>query len=732
MAKARAEWTAARGVVAGGGVVQGRAPDRFRGGSRLDAGRVEGVTALRLSVWPAGQEREPASLALDPACRGVTWSPVSASRLGAELRWRQEAASRWVLERPLAPEERCLGLGELYRGLNRRGQSHWLFTTDEPRHTESSPALYKAVPFLILERDGLVVGLFLDSPAPQRWDLGSDLGETLRVTLLSRRGWQLTCLGPAPLPDVVAAFTRLTGRTALPPRWSLGHQQSRWSYATESEVRRIARELRRRRIPSDVVVIDIDYMRDYRVFSVERSRFPRFERMVRDLGRAGWRVVTIVDPAVKRDGGDPVYRRGRARSVYCRDDEGRPFVARVWAGPSCFPDFLRPEVRDWWGEELTALTRLGVGGIWNDMNEPCAFDIPTWLDPKANELPPDWEQRFLQAATEGPVGHFEVRAAYGSQMARAAWDTLLQQRPNERPFVLSRAGYAGMQRFGAVWLGDNMSWFEHLRLSIPMLLSMGLSGVPFAGVDVGGFGHDADGELLVRWYQLGIFYPFFRNHCAMRQRAQEPWAFGPVVEDHVRRLIEVRYRLLPYLEALFAEHAATGAPILRPLSWHSPQDATAREIEDQFYFGPALMVAPIVHRGRRRRSVYLPAGRWYPFDGGASLSGGRWHEVEVGFDAVPAHVRGGTLLPLAEPVQHTGELAQADVVFRAYGARATGRYREDDGCSLGYQRGGWSEWDLRLERGELRAVARQLGHPATGRRYFLEQNGVRSPVVLPR
>jgi alpha-glucosidase len=724
-------WVAARTVPERPRTRSARPRRRLRGQARCETTIIEGVAAVRLSLWPAGAAGAPESYAVDPAA-SFPWEPAPEGALDATITWRQAAPDRWLIERPLEDAERCLGLGELYRGLDRRGKSHWLLTTDDPHHTESSPALYKSIPFVLLERDGNALGMLVDTPAPQRWDLGVDLFPGLQVTVLSRRGFQVTTLGPAPLPAVVGAFTRLTGRAPLPPRWSLGHQQSRWSYATEREARRIVRELRRRRIPSDAVVLDIDYMEDYRVFTVDRGRFPRFERMVRDLGRAGMRVVTILDPAVKKDAADPVYARGVQRGVFCRDRRGRPFVAKVWAGPSCFPDFLRPEVRAWWGQEMESLLRRGVAGIWNDMNEPCAFDVPQWLDWSASELPPDGAQQFLQQSSEGSVGHLEVRAAYGSQMARAAWETLRRVRPDERPFVLSRSGYAGMQRYGAVWLGDNTSWFEHQRLSIPMLLSMGLSGVPFAGVDVGGFGQDADGELLVRWYQLGIFYPFFRNHCAMGRRAQEPWAFGDRVERCIRRLIEVRYQLLPYLESLFVEHAATGAPILRPLFWHAPADPAAREIEDAFFFGPDVLVAPIVERGRRHRTVYLPEGRWHPFDGGPPLLGERHHTIEVGFDAVPAFVREGAILPLAAPVQHSGELPAAELVFRCVGSRATGRYREDDGATLGYARGEESVWDLRFARGELRAVARHLGFPPTARRYFVEHEGQRRPFVLPR
>jgi alpha-glucosidase len=421
-----------------------------------------------------------------------------------------------------------------------------------------------------------------------------------------------------------------------------------------------------------------------------------------------------------------------AHDVFCRTASGEPYVGRVWAGKSHLPDFIRADVRAWWGERLRFFDEVGVAGIWNDMNEPSLFNDQRPLDTSRSDLPPDDEQLFLQQTPEGPVGHFEVRNLYGSQMARAAHEALLEHRPDERPFVLSRSAYAGHQRYGAVWLGDNNSWFEHLRLSIPMLVSMGLSGVPFAGVDVGGFGADADGELLARWYQLAIFYPFLRNHCALGQRAQEPWAFGPETEEHVKRLIEVRYQLLPYIESLFHEHRRTGAPLMRPLGWHAPDDAVAREVEDQFFFGADLLVAPIVHRGHKRRAVYLPAGKWHPFGGGASLLGERYHDIAIGYSEVPAFVRDGSIVPLAEVVQHTGELGTAAITFHCFGKRAAGTYREDDGHSLGYQLGECSEWKLSYTGGRFRAQAQQLGHAEGRRSYFVSDGTTRRSVELPR
>jgi alpha-glucosidase len=704
-------------------------PRRPRGYEQIAVAHIERVAVVKFEVCP-GSAPAPESFALDPALT-VAWSRAKRPELPLPVTVTQETKSRWVIDFPLPAKVRCLALGERYGGLNLRGRLHTLLATDNPHHLESSDALYKSIPFLALEQGEQSIGVFLDSPAPQRWHLDRELDGAGRIELLSRRGWQLYLLGPARLPDVVAAFTRLTGRAELPPIWSLGHQQSRWSYPSELVVRRLAEQFRARKIPCDTLVLDIDYMDRYRVFTVSRKRFPEFERMVRALSRKGFHLVSIVDPGVAKTEHDPTYREGRHRGMFCRTPKGKLFVDEVWPGPACFPDFLRPEVRAWWGQKLGYLRSLGVAGIWNDMNEPAFFRRRKLFDPGSRKLPRDLDQPFLQQTPEGPVGHLEVRNLYGSTMAQATVEALRRMQPNQRPFVLSRSCYAGIQRFSAVWLGDNTSWFEHLRLSIPMLLNLGLSGVPFSGADVGGFGGDADGELLVRWYQLGIFYPFFRNHCARGHRAQEPWAFGARVERSIRRLIEARYRLLPYLQGLFVEHREQGAPIMRPLLWHYPEDSIAARIDDQFLFGRDLLVAPIVARGQTSRTVYLPRGKWYAFDGGPPLKGGGFHSVDWALDSVPAFVREGAILALADVVQHTGELTHASLTFRCYGSLCHGRFWQDDGRSLGYQRGEFNDWELGLRRGRFSVRARHLGFTAPTRRYSCEAMGKRWPVSLP-
>lgn len=687
----------------------------------MESARLTGVPALRLSVWPRNQKGPPQSFAV--AARPA-WKRAASRKLPLSVRWKRAAPSRWEIDFHLSKAAPCFGLGENCSArLNLRGRSWTLFATDDPLHVETMDAMYKSIPFLIVFRGSRSLGLFLDSPACQRWDLDESLRGRGSVQLLSRRGWQLHLLGPAPLPDLVRAYTELTGRAALPPLWSLGHQQSRWSYPDEKTVKNIAREFRRRKIPCDTIVLDIDFMEGYRVFTHSRRKFPRFKKMIGELARDDFRVVTIVDPGVKQDPKYRVFAEGRRKGCFCKTSRGQVFIDRVWPGKAAFPDFLRADVRGWWGRMHQFYLDNGVSGIWNDMNEPAMFDHMKVLARNARELPPDSKQLFIQQTPEGRVGHFEVRNLYGFQMSRATREGLAALRPNERAFVLTRSAYAGVQRYAAVWLGDNMSWFEHLKSSVPMLINMGLSGVPFCGVDIGGFGGDCYAELLLRWYAVGIFYPFFRNHCALGWRAQEPWAFGSEVEAHCRKFIETRYRLLPYIQSLFWEHARTGAPLIRPLSWHHPDDKAAVAIDDQFLFGSDLLVAPVLERTRVERSVYFPRGLWHPWGGGRPFQGGCTHIVRLGLGDVPAFVRDGAILPLSDVVQSTAALRSAPVSFTCFGSTCRGVYFEDDGKNLDYERGVYNEWKLSLTKGRFTARAVHRGYAAPSRRFRVHRVG---------
>ena len=394
---------------------------------------------MRLGVWPGGRRGPPRSFAV---VGDAAWRPLRFGSLPFQLEWRRPKSSRWELSFRLPAGAVCSGLGENCSGrLNLRSRSWTLFATDDPLHVETMDAMYKSIPLLVVIYRGRSTGLFLDSPARQRWDLDSGLAGRAGVQLLTRRGWQLYAMGPAPLPKIVEAYTRLTGRSHLPPLWSLGHQQSRWSYPDQKTVLSIAKEFRARRIPCDAIVLDIDTMEGYRVFTHSRKNFPGFKKMITDLARRNFRVVTIIDPGVKKDPRYPIYADGLNRGMFCRTSAGKVFIDKVWPGDAAFPDFLRGDVRAWWGSKHAFYFDNGVSGIWNDMNEPSLFNNQKPLPKAAAELPPDGKQLFVQQAPEGPVGHFEVRNLYGFQMSRATFDGWRELRPAERPFILTRSGF---------------------------------------------------------------------------------------------------------------------------------------------------------------------------------------------------------------------------------------------------------------------------------------------------
>jgi alpha-glucosidase len=496
--------------------------------------------------------------------------------------------------------ERYFGCGERTSGLEKTGSHQIFYNVDPPLgHTTSFNNLYSSIPFTLSIASGKAHGLFFDNTHRVEFDLALESED--RAYYGSEGGaivYYVFC-GPTP-KEVVDRYTELTGRTPMPPLWSIGNQQCRYSYMNEEEVREVASGFRERNIPCDVIYLDIHYMDGYRVFTWNRDRFPDPQRLISDLGEQGFRVVTIVDPGVKVDENYSVYTDGRDKDLYCKTSDGDEYHNAVWPGVCAFPDFTNPETRQWWGENQSVLTDAGVAGIWCDMNEPALF-IPDGATMPDDVVHPGGRASEVR-------WHAQIHNTYGSLMARAAREGLLALCPDERPFVITRAGYAGLQRHAMQWTGDNSSWWEHLWMSMPQLQNLALSGVAWAGVDIGGFGGDTNGELLARWYEFGIFQPFCRNHTTLGTRRQEPWVFGEPYESVCRKMVKLRQRLLPYLYTLFEECHRTGAPILRPLLFEYPEDETTYTADDEFLLGDALLVAPITRPGVEHRHVYLPEG----------------------------------------------------------------------------------------------------------------------------
>lgn len=620
----------------------------------------------------------------------------------------------------LADGESIFGLGESTGPLNKRGLIREFWNADVLGQAScihpSLRNLYVSIPFALSVREGRAGGLFWDNPARQTWDIGCTEPDEFRLRAASRAGdlqspsvasestgrrlqtagtgagSLYVFLGPTPA-DVVARFTELTGRIPLPPRWALGYHQSRYSYASRRELERIAREFRRRKIPCDALHLDIHHMDGHRVFTFGKS-FPRPREMLAKLARQGFKAVAIVDPGVKDDPKFGVLKRGLAQRAFVKAPGGRrDFIGKVWPGKSRFPDFLNPRVRRWWAEEQAAFQRLGLAGIWNDMNEPALFDTPGKTLPetcvhRSCNLQVANQTDAQAEACDYATPHAAVHNLYGSAMAAASREGALLAAPDKRPFILTRAGYAGIQRHAAVWTGDNSSTWEHLAESIPMLLNLSLSGVAFCGADTGGFMDNCTGELLARWTQLAAFTPFFRNHANIDSRRQEPWALGPRTEALCRDAITLRYQMLPYLECLFAEAHRTGTPIMRPLLWHHPNDPAAVACEDQFLLGENLMVAPILRPGAPARSVYLPHGLWFDFWSGGLFEGGQHIVAEAVAEHIPVFVRAGAVIPTTTPRQFLTSERDATVNLHVWPhGRSSFTWHEDDGESLGYERG---------------------------------------------
>lgn len=534
---------------------------------------------------------------------------------------------RVLFERRLALSERLYGLGDKTGPLDRRGRVYELWNTDAPNYTPATDPLYKAIPLVFGVDADSAWGVFVDSTARVVVDTRGD-----RLRIRGTGQPEVHVFEGQRFGDVFAEASKLVGRTPLPPKWALGYHQSRWSYDTADEVLAIAREFRRRQIPLDAIHIDIHYMDGYRVFTWNAERFPDPARLVRELHDLGVRAVVILDPGVKVDPGYRIYDELVGRGFACMNPDGTPWLGDVWPGDCVFPDFSNPKARRWWGDQLAMFVDAGIDGIWVDMNEPSS----NWCGTIPDEVRQD-------GGTHG-----EVHNAYGHGMAQAACEGLQRLRPEVRPFVLTRSGYAGTQRYAATWTGDNRSTWTHLRLAVRSCLGLSLSCYPFCGSDVGGFHGRCEPELFARWTQLGAFSPFFRTHYAgpLTPGRQEPWSFGPEVEAVAREAIELRQLLLPYTYTAFWRHRQTGLPVMRALALGWQEDPGSLACEDEFLWGDSLLVAPVLRKGARRRRVYLPAGGWYDFWSGAPVSGSRYVVADAPLERIPIYVRAGTVLPL--------------------------------------------------------------------------------------
>ncbi|MEC4818755.1 MAG: glycoside hydrolase family 31 protein [Scytonema sp. PMC 1069.18] len=595
--------------------------------------------------------------------------------------WRTGAIAGW---KRIEVDEHFYGFGEPTGLLDQRSKVRTNWTTDAIDYGIMTDSMYQAIPFFIALSPGLGYGLFFNTTFWSQFDLGAHQPGVWRMETQGSELDYYIIYGPEPA-KIIQTYTQLTGRMPLPPRWALGYHQCRWSYESQDIIRKLASEFRQRRIPCDVIHFDIDYLNGYRIFTWSPKRFANPKELIQDVKQDGVKVVTIVDPGVKYEpeADYKVFDEGLKNDYFVRKTNGQLFHGYVWPDKAVFPDFLRPEVRDWWGRLQNSLTDIGVAGIWNDMNEPALDDRP--FGDSGNKI------SFPLDASQGPnderTTHYETHNLYGLMMAQASYQAVEKSRPTERAFFLTRAGYAGIQRWSAVWTGDNQSLWEHLEMSIPMLCNLGLSGIAFVGADIGGFAGNATAELFARWMQLGMLYPLMRAHSALTTAQHEPWMFGDRVEKICREYIELRYQLLPYIYTLFWEAASTGSPVLRPLLYHFPNDPKTFTLADQVMLGSSLLAAPIYRPGVEHRAVYLPEGRWFDWWSGEIYEGPTHILAYAPLERLPLYVRAGSIIPMIPVMQHVDERPIDQMRLRTW--KGTGEFTlyEDDGHTFDYKTG---------------------------------------------
>jgi alpha-glucosidase len=573
----------------------------------------------------------------------MAWGP------GGEIRHRTA----------LAPDEHIFGLGERATAWNRRGRRHYLWNTDPAGYANDDDPINLNIPVYIgvhPEGDGASSYLvFYENPYYAEFDLGASAdpiadhrfagGELRYYIIAGGDGQRLSkSLEKGGMAYLIERYTELTGRHDLPPLWMLGYHQCRWSYYPEARVRKLAQDFRDHEVPCDVIHLDIHYMDGYRVFTWDRDRFPDLPQLAADLRERGFKLINIIDPGVKQDPGYRVYEEGLEGDHFCKLPNGKVLHAPVWPGNSAFPDFTAPRTRAWWARQYKPLIDAGIAGFWNDMNEPATFlaqGDPTLPDSVRHDM-------------EGRGGdHREAHNVYGMQMARASREGLRKLCPDKRPVLITRAGWAGVQRYATSWTGDNESTWNALRLTVPMVLGLGLSGVGFTGPDTGGFAGEADGELFTRWIQMTAFMPFFRAHTAAQTPDQEPWSYGEPYLSIVRRFIQLRYELLPYLYTATWQMAERGWPMVRPVWWHDASVLShvwdlVEEVDDAFLCGDALLVAPVGEPGAITREVKLPSGAWYDFWTNRVHRGPVTIEQAAPLETIPLFIREGTVLPMGE------------------------------------------------------------------------------------
>jgi alpha-glucosidase len=588
--------------------------------------------------------------------------------------------------------ERFIGLGEKTGPLNRRGNGYQNWNTDNFGYATSADPLYVTIPFYIGVHHNLAYGIFFDNSYKSFFNFGASNNRF--ASFYADAGEMNYYFIHAPsVAGIIEHYTFLTGRMEMPPLWSIGYQQCRYSYYPDKEVLNLARTFRDKDIPADTIVFDIHYMDEYKIFTWNKRDFSNPEELLKELQKMGFHVVVMCDPGIKVESGYKAYEDGVKSDVFIKYPDGTYYTGQVWPGWCHFPDFTNPETREWWKEQFKDYVNLGVEGFWNDMNE-----IATW----GQMLPENMEMDF-----DGHKGSMRRgRNIYGFQMARSTYEGAKALLGGKRPFNLTRSGYSGVQRYSAVWTGDNVAYDEHMILGVRLVNSMGLTGIPFTGYDIGGFVGDANNKLFARWISIGAFSPFFRGHSMINSRDSEPWAYGEEVEQISRNYIKFRYQLLPYIYSLFHEASSTGMPVQRSLAIDYTHDSKIYEslYENQYLFGPFILVAP-VESSKEFTKVYFPEGEWFSLYDGKKYLGNNEVIIECPVHRLPVFVKGGALIPMKPVKANTKEVSDTLILHVYVGSHNSSfTFYEDDGSTFEYQNGQFSKRHLELIVDERRIV----------------------------
>lgn len=597
----------------------------------------------------------------------------------------EEKTDSVTIIKKLGKDDAIYGLGDKPGCLNKRGYSYVNWNTDDPApHVDSFKSLYKSIPFFIVLGDEYCYGIFADNTYKTTFDFGFENTDYYFVE--HEKGELDYYFMPGKdMAEVVGLYTSLTGTTPLYQRWIYGSHQSRWGYYTQDEVLDIADKFRELDIPCDVIHMDIDYMNGYRVFTFDDKKFPDVKGLSGKLAGRGVKLISIIDPGVKKDEDYFMYKEGMEMDAFAHDTDGSVYENAVWPGTSVFPDFTKQSVRSWWGDKTKILLEHGISGIWNDMNEPASFNGP---------LPDDVQFEY--------GAHEKVHNIYGHFMAKATYEGLAKNDGGKRPFVLTRAAYAGSQKYCGGWTGDNHSIWAHIALSLEQVCNLSVSGLAMCGSDIGGFGSDTTPELLVRFYEAAVFVPFFRNHSAMGTRRQEPWQFDETTIDAVRKTVKLRYRFIPYIYDLAHECEKTGAPIVRPLVYEYPEDKHVRNISDEYMLGSFVLVAPVIAPGKEAREVYLPDGDWYDYYTGEKYSGGRYILADAPLDKVPVFIKAGAIIPVADgEIRSTEDITEDKISILTYPGKGSFVHYQDDNETFAYRDGEYNAVEYTLDGDKL-------------------------------